>query len=268
MNETTLAAPTPSNLSSGPSIDVVILTWNDGALLDAAVASALSSAGVDVRVIVVDNGSDEPVASPIDPRVLVIRNDANRGVAPARNQGARLGTSPLLCFLDSDARLDPSALGLMAAHMHAQPDVALVAPVFAHQRAEASAGRRPTLARKCARALGCTTRYRRSRRAGRQTVWDVDFAIGACQLIRRDAFEKVGGLDDSIFYGPEDVDFCLRLLHAGWRVVQTSDASCVHPPRRRNRALFTRRGLAHARAVLRHLVHHRKRAVHLRAGDR
>ena len=45
---------------SGPEVDVVILTWNDGPLLDAAVDSALVSQGVDVRVFVVDNGSDPP----------------------------------------------------------------------------------------------------------------------------------------------------------------------------------------------------------------
>ena len=69
-------------------IDVVILAWNDGEQLDDAVVSALMSEGVDIEVVVVDNGSDLPV-SMVDPRVRVLRNEVNRGVAPARNQGVR-----------------------------------------------------------------------------------------------------------------------------------------------------------------------------------
>jgi GT2 family glycosyltransferase len=241
-----------------PQVDVVILTWNDGPLLSAALASALGSRDVDVRVFVVDNGSDPPAEIGRDPHVRLVRNATNRGVAPARNQGVRLGTSPLVCLLDSDARLAPRSLRAMADHLLASPDLGLVAPVFVDQPPEASAGRRPTLARKLARGAGLTARYRGVRRDPRATTWDVHFAIGACQLMRRVAFDAVGGLDDAIFYGPEDVDFCLRLRRAGWRVVQAADAPCFHPPRRRNRTLVSRSGIAHGLAVLRHLHRHRK----------
>ena len=61
-----------------------------------------------------------------------------------------------------------------------------------------------------------------------------------------DAFDAVGGLDERWFYGPEDVDFCLRLREGGARIVQCGDASCRHPPRRRNRKILTMRGLRHA----------------------
>ncbi len=246
---------TSADRATPPVIDVVVLTWNDGTLLDRAVTSALTSEGVQVEVVVVDNGSDPPATPPADPRVTLIRNTRNRGVAPARNQGVGRGRAPLVCLLDSDARLRRDTLGRLAAAM--APDVALAAPVFEGQDPEHSAGAAPGFARKLARGLGLTDRYRVAgdRDGG---VWDVDFAIGACQLIRREAFEAVGGLDDTIFYGPEDVDLCLRLRRAGWRVVQVADAVCHHPPRRRNRRLLSRRGLAHAREVLRHLRRQRR----------
>jgi GT2 family glycosyltransferase len=85
----------------------------------------------------------------------------------------------------------------------------------------------------------------------------VDFAIGACQLFRRSAWEEVGGIDESYFYGPEDVDFCLRLRRRNFRIVQVADALCDHPPRRRNRRLLTIRGLRHAGAVTRYLIRRR-----------
>ena len=73
-------------------------------------------------------------------------------------------------------------------------------------------------------------------------VGEVDFGIGACQVFRRSVFDEVGGLDETIFYGPEDVDFCLRAKAAGHRVVQVDGSGVVHPARRTNRRLLTRSG--------------------------
>ena len=83
------------------------------------------------------------------------------------------------------------------------------------------------------------------------------YAIGACQVIRRSVFDEVGGLDGSIFYGPEDVDFCLRVKAAGHRVVQVAGADVLHPPRRAFRQPFTARGMRHGWAIVRHLWRHR-----------
>ncbi|MFP5318096.1 MAG: glycosyltransferase family 2 protein, partial [Acidimicrobiia bacterium] len=93
-----------------PEIDVVILTWNDGDLLDKAVRSAVRSEGVRTKVVVVDNGSDPPATVAASPDVVVVRNEENAGVARGRNQGAALGSADLLCFLDSDAELAPHSL--------------------------------------------------------------------------------------------------------------------------------------------------------------
>ena len=237
-----------------PELDVVILTWNDGPLLDVAVASALASTGVRINVEVVDNGS-EPPARVVD-GVHLTRNEANAGVAGGRNQGAARGSAPIVCFLDSDAELARHSLALLAGAL-AEPGVAVAVPVFADQAPEASGGRAPTLAVKLARGLGRRDTYRSSPRAPGATSWDVDFGIGACQVIRREVFEEVGGLDVSIFYGPEDVDFCLRVKAAGHRVVQVDGAAVRHPPRRSFRRPLTIRGLRHGWSILRHLWRHR-----------
>jgi len=237
-------------------VDVVILTWNDGDLLDAAVRSALESTGVEVNVIVVDNGSDPPAAVVDDPRVGLIRNALNRGVAPGRNQGAAEGSAPFVCFLDSDARLLPSTIErLLEPLVDSAAAVALAAPVFVDQPAEASAGRAPSLTDKALRLLDVRDTYRTVSTTG--PWWDVDFAIGACQLVRRSEFEAIDGFDETYFYGPEDVDLCLRFRENGRRVVQVAAAQVHHPARRRNRAILTRRGVQHAAAVARHLWRHR-----------
>lgn len=238
-----------------PAVDVVVLTWNDGDLLDAAIASALASDGVHVRVVVVDNGSDPPAVVPDRSDVVLLRQEENLGVAPGRAVGVSAGSAPYVCLLDSDARLHPGSLARMVGVLEEDPTVGLVGPVFDGQRPEESGGRAPSLGVKAARGLGWRSDYRPGVRCG-ATV-EVDFVIGACQVFRRSAHDQVGGLDTSIFYGPEDVDFCLRLGAAGHRVVQLVDAGCHHPPRRRNRKLLTRRGLDHAWQVSRHLWRHR-----------
>ena len=243
---------------SVPNIDVVVITWNDGPLLARALGSVLGCKDVITRIIVVDNGSTPPAELPQHPRIVTTRNPDNRGVAAGRNQGARLGTAPLICFLDSDAALRPQSLRRLADAALANEDIAMAVPVYVDQAPEASAGRAPGLVRKLARMLGLWTEYGRMAGRDRAGTWDVDFGIGACQLVRRKAFDAVAGLDESYFYGPEDVDFCLRLREAGWRVVQVSDAPVDHPPRRRNRQLLTRRGAQHAWAVCRHLWRHRR----------
>jgi N-acetylglucosaminyl-diphospho-decaprenol L-rhamnosyltransferase len=234
-------------------VDVIILSWNDGPLLDAVVASVQVSGPIVGSVTVVDNGSDPPV--PPIPGVTVLRNDTNAGVSAGRNQGARAGNGPLLCFLDSDAALLPETLDGLARVLLSNDRIGLTAPVFTGQAPEESAGRAPTIGRKLARVAGRTSTYEPMPRNG--SSWDVEFAIGACQLIRRAAYEAAGGLDESYFYGPEDVDFCIRLRRSGWRVVQV-DVPCDHPPRRRHRRMLTRAGLRHAGAVARHLWRQRR----------
>ncbi|MSO79886.1 MAG: glycosyltransferase [Acidimicrobiia bacterium] len=250
-------------LRANPRVDVVILSWNDEPLVDAAVASALVSIDVDVRVFVVDNGSI-PALQPKwqDDRVRVIRNAENRGVAGGRNQGVHASDAGIVCFLDSDARLEPHCLATLVGAL-GDPDVAVTVPVFTNQSPQQSAGRAPTLTRKLLRLCNLRSTY-----AGAPlravTVWDVDFGIGACQVFRRSAFDAVGGLDESHLFGPEDVDFCLRVRKVGSRVVQVRGARCDHPARRGHRALLTRRGMAHAAAVCRHLWRHRGTARALR----
>lgn len=248
-----------------PRVDVVVLSWNDGPMVDIAVDSALASDGVDVQVLVIDNGSQPALhAGSHDARVRTIRNDDNRGVAGGRNQGVRATDAPIVCFLDSDARLHPSCLRTLVGGL--EGSVAVAVPVFTGQQPQESAGRIPTLLRKLLRLCNLRSDY-----AGvapsNAAVWDVDFGIGACQVFRRSAFDAVGGLDESYLFGPEDVDFCLQVRKAGWRIVQIRAARCDHPARRRNRGLFTRRGIAHGAAVVRHLWRHRGTARALRSAS-
>lgn len=245
-------------LGTDPMVDVVVIGWNESeATIRSCLQSVKESSGATVHPYFLDNGSNERTFPPDG--VHLERSPINLGVAAGRNHGARAGAAPLVCFLDCDARLAPDALRKLAIAVQAH-GVGLAAPRFSGQAAAASAGRAPGAWRKVARLLGLTDRYAPMPAATESpsAVREVEFVIGACMMVRREAFEAVGGFDESYFYGPEDVDLCLRLREAGWKIVQVLDAECVHDPRRSWRGLLTRRGWLHARAVIRHLWRHRR----------
>lgn len=246
--------PMRTNVTT-PAVDVVILAWNDGELLAASIESVLESEGVDPKIFVVDNGSEPPASVPDDDRIRVLRNDVNQGVAPGRAQGIAAGSAEFVCLLDSDARVHPHTLATLLGAM--DDDVAMAVPVFDDQRPDESAGQAPSAATKVKRGLGLSDGYSDSGPFDVQGHREVDFGIGACQMIRRSAHDAAGGLDTNIFYGPEDVDFCLRLRRAGWRILQVSDATCFHPARRRNRKLLTSAGKDHAVILAKHLWRNR-----------
>ena len=230
------------------TVSIIILTWNSEQQIGACLASldrGLSE--FPSEVIVVDNGSSDRTCSIVReavPGVRLVSNPENRGVASARNQGIRLARGEYLLILDDDTVVQPGALDVLIRYMEAQPEVGLCGPRLtdADGKLQLSCRRFPTLIDKLARRLPSILGQEISRKAemadwDHRTIREVDYVIGACQVIRRHALQEVGLLDERIFYGPEDVDMCLRLQQAGWRVAYNPDAVVVHEERRISRSL-------------------------------
>ena len=102
-------------------VTVVIPTKDRSALLPSTVASVLAQAGVEVRVVVVDDGGTVPAARslPEDPRVRVLRHDAPKGVSAARNAGLAAAASAWVAFLDDDDLWGPHKLRRQLDAVHA-----------------------------------------------------------------------------------------------------------------------------------------------------
>lgn len=156
--------------------------------------------------IVVDDGSHPPVAG------AALRLPENRGPAAARNAGAALVDAPVIAFVDADVEIpgDPAThLAPLLVHF-ADPRVALVAPrVGGEVRSPLDLG--PTPAR-----ISAGTR--------------VSYVPGAVVLVRRAAFEAVGGFDETLRMG-EDVDLVWRLDEEGWRCRYDPLVVVDHRPR-------------------------------------
>jgi glycosyltransferase involved in cell wall biosynthesis len=88
-------------------LSIIIPTYNRPQLLKRAVKSALEQSVEDLEVVVVDDGSAEPVNLPEQPRLRIIRMSVNRGVAAARNIGAKVAHGRWIAYLDDDDQLLP-----------------------------------------------------------------------------------------------------------------------------------------------------------------
>ena len=230
------------------SVSIIILTWNSEHEIAACLTSLAQGLGeFSFEVIVIDNGSQDKTCAVIEAtglEVRLVRNAVNRGVAPARNQGISLACGEYILILDDDTTTQPGAFDCLIRYMENQPEVGLCGPKLtdAAGNLRLSCGHFPTLVNKLARCMPSIV-ARKVNRMTEMADWDhrttreVDYVIGACQLIRRRALQEVGLYDENFFYGAEDFDMCLRMWQIGWRVMYNPDATIVHKERRASRSL-------------------------------
>ena len=234
--------------ASQVAVSVIILTWNSEREIGACLASLEQGLSTfPSEVIVIDNGSQDQTCAVVQktrPQAQLVCNAENRGVAPARNQGIRLAQGEYVLILDDDTVVQAGALDCLIRYMEDRPEVGLCGPKLTDTDGELHLSCRcfPTLVDKLARRLPAILGQKVTREAemadwDHRTIRAVDYVIGACQVIRRRALQEVGLFDERIFYGPEDIDLCLRLQRAGWRVVYNPEAVIVHEERRMTRSL-------------------------------
>ncbi|MDQ7857872.1 MAG: glycosyltransferase [Armatimonadota bacterium] len=251
-------------------VSVVLLTWNSSRHIGAAMdALSREIARLPAEVLVIDNGSADDsaaIAAAHLPQARIVRNPTNRGVARARNQGARLARGRYVLFLDSDTEMQPGSLEAMVRFLDTHPTAAVVGPrlVYPDGVFQYSARRFPTVPGKLLRLLPLAWRRTLTRAVSEEMLdadWSVlqrvDYVIGACQLVRREVFEAVGGLDDRMFYGPEDVDLCLRVWQAGGEVYYLPEAVVVHGEQRLTHRRLSLLTLRHGAALAHYFWKHR-----------
>ena len=196
------------------------------------------------EVVLVDNGSRDGTAEAVAarfPTVEVVRRPRNEGV-PARNHGLRRARGRFRMFLDSDAELTPGALETMVRALEDNPRAGLVGPrlVYPDGGLQFSTRRYPPLMLPVLRRPplgrffedGPTVRHHVMADDAHDRRRRVEYVLGACQLFRAEAQEAVGEIDERIWYGHDDADWCFRIRMAGWDIVYVPEAVVVHDYRR------------------------------------
>lgn len=210
---------------NGKAVSVVVPNRDGAGLVGRCVAAALAAGAAEV--IVVDDGSvDESPAEAASAGARVLQS-AGRGFSSAVNTGVASAAGELLLVLNSDCFLAPDALDLLAETVTADPRLGAcgAALVDEHGGATRSHGHELTLALALRAAVSWTPPPPPDAGAG---VQPVSFLPLACVLVRRIAWQGVGGLDDRYVFYFEDHDVSWRLRAAGWGLAVRWDARAVH----------------------------------------
>lgn len=236
-----------------------------------AAREALDPLGGDVWVV--DNASEDGTVEALranQPEVPFLVNTENVGYGSACNQAMRRAPGRNFLLLNSDVLVTDTAICKLVERLESDPDLALVAPALVKEDGSAaiSARRFPTPLREVLhrfrlyRILPRTVRSRflLGSHSLLEHAVDPDWVTGACLLVRREAFEETGGFDESIFLYGEELDWCVRLQRAGWRVTVVPEAKVTHAGAASSRpALGDRRYSLALEGDLRYMARYRTR---------
>lgn len=205
-----------------------MLAWQDEPLLVEAVRAVLASTGVEVDVVLVDNGctSDAVTVLREEPGVTVLEPGANLGFAGGCNHGARAATGTYVGFVNGDAVVRPDALAhLVGAVADPHTDVALATASvrLLDQPDVVNTVGNPVhvTGLSWAGGMGQPARDHSSRTT-------VASASGAATVARLDRFRALGGFYEAMFAYCEDSDLSLRAWQRGWSVVHVPEAVVLH----------------------------------------
>ncbi|HEY2355742.1 MAG TPA: glycosyltransferase family 2 protein [Gaiellaceae bacterium] len=211
-----------------PDVSISLVNTNSRELLLACLESLK---GVDAEIVVLDNASEDGSAEAVRsqyPDVRVIEQRHRAGFGANHNTVIRATTGRYVFILNEDTTSDDWGFAEMVAHLDANPRVAALAPrlVYPDGRVQSSAWRFPTPS---TAALGLITLGRAGvLQSGGGETRDVDWAMAAALLVRREALDGVGIFDEDFFLYSEETDLLRRLSNAGWRTQFFPSVTVVH----------------------------------------
>lgn len=237
-----------------------------------ALTATDGAAAVNLEIVVVDNASRDgsaDVARRLGAEhglpVKVIENPTNTGYASAANLGAAATGGDWLLVANPDTRFEPGSIARLVATAAADPTIGCVGPHLRNpDGSDYPTGRRfPSVLVGAVHAALATvwagnpaTRRYHMTNVDRTIPIQVDWVSGACMLLRRETWDRVGGFDDGYFMYAEDMDLCLQVKRAGWRVVFDGAADVEHTVGGSTRSRPYRKVFDHHRSAFRFYRRH------------
>lgn len=210
---------------SDPMVGVVVLAWQDEQWLDECLGAILASIGVQVQLVLVDNGCTRSDLDALteDSRITLLRPGTNTGFAGGCNLGAAALGTEYLAFVNSDCALAPDTLAQLVAEAR-QPDVGPVMASIRHAD-------RPELINSAGNPVhlfGVSWAGRLDEREERTQPFDVTGASGATLMLRHELWRRLDGFDDAYFAYLEDTELSLRCRRLGLRARCVPTALAYH----------------------------------------
>ena len=224
-------------------LSIVIVNYNTKKLTIDCIQSVLNSKlNFQYEILVVDNASSDGSVEQIKslfPYIKVISNKENVGFSKANNQAIRRCSGRYVLLLNSDTIVNECTLDKMILFMDEEKDVGAVGcEVNLPDGTLDKACHRgfPTPEASFYYMVGLAQKYPTSPKynsyhksyMNMHEIHDIDCLVGAFIMVRREAFEQVGLLDEEFFMYGEDIDWCFRIKEVGWRIVYNPTVSIVH----------------------------------------
>ncbi|HLN53194.1 MAG TPA: glycosyltransferase family 2 protein [Lentimicrobium sp.] len=215
---------------------VVILNWNGREFLKKFLPSVLQHTPPDVRVIVADNASHDDSVEMLKqefPKVEIIQNETNGGFAKGYNDALALIEADYYILLNSDIEVTPKWIEPVISLMQKDSSVAACQPLI---RSYSS----PEFFEYAGAAGGFIDMFGYPFCRGRlfqsieqdfgqyNDAREVFWATGACLFVRAELFRKHGGFDADFFAHMEEIDFCWRMKHLGYKIMVCPESKVFH----------------------------------------
>jgi GT2 family glycosyltransferase len=221
-------------------LQTIIVTWNNSGTIMKCLQSIKECAPAYLSsVLLIDNHSTDGSIPDVEtsyPEILVIKNSVNLGFAKAVNQGLMNSSSRYCLILNPDTIVNPDTLQGLTEFMEKTPEVGLAGPqvISPDNIQELSFGCFPNVWNEY---IQRKRYYQLERKEPTIIDWmyhqikeskEVDWVSGVCMIIRREAVEKAGYLDENYFMYYEDIDYCHTLKDAGWKIYYYPQAIIQH----------------------------------------
>lgn len=227
-------------MTENTSLDVVIVTYANRELITVCLDSLFEYAPRSARmnVYIADNASPDDTVAVVSegyPQVTLIARASNDGFAVANNELIARTTAEYVLILNPDTRMEPGTLDHLLTVMAEEKDIGVLGcrlltadGTLDHAAKRSFPSPASALKYFALRAFGRSGSDYVRPDVGESDVADVDAINGAFMLIRRDALDRVGGLDERYWMYGEDLDWCARFHKAGWRVVYDGRVKAHH----------------------------------------
>jgi GT2 family glycosyltransferase len=218
-------------------LSIIIVNWNTKDLLIQCLESVYQTIKkIEMEVFVVDNGSTDGsvfAARERFPEVKFIQNQMNLGFARANNQAFSLSKGRYLLLLNPDTQVKEGGIEKLISFMYAHSEAGVAGAQLLNLDGskQNSIANFPSLATELVNK-SLLRRLFPKRFPGKERDYaaplEVDSVIGACMIVRREAIEPVGLLDEDYFLFLEETDWCFRIKRAGWKIYHVPQAEIYH----------------------------------------
>ena len=218
-------------------LSVIIVNWNTKDLVCQCLDSLYQKVKkIEMEIFVVDNGSMDGSGAAVRerfPEVNLIENPINLGFAKANNQAMRLSKGKYLLLLNPDTQIKEGAIERLFSFMNAHPEAGIVGAQLLNSDGskQNSIANFPSLATELLNKTLLRWFFPEKFPGKERDYLDpikVDSVIGACMMVKRNAVEQVGLLDEEYFLFLEETDWCYRMKRAGWEIYHIPQAEIFH----------------------------------------